>query len=166
MLTLQSMTMVGEAVHLSYVVRHNVGQLATTLEADLQLKVNPHTGATTASLDLGELDAESLEAARARLAVWCERMAAALRAPVRQPTASLPVYEPVPFAPEQLSPFEHEAYEALVARFVRLGDASAMREVAAALPTARHPLVLVRGAIDHALAAGRSQLGRDADDEA
>lgn len=93
MLELKRLTMDerGKAA-LSYNVKHNVGRLKTTLEQTFDLELDTHTGKVTGSLHLTDLEVDSLEAAREKMATWCERMAAALRGAARKP-GELPLYE-------------------------------------------------------------------------
>jgi hypothetical protein len=77
---------------LTYTVRHNVGRLRTTLEQDLDLRVDIDTGKVHGALHVTELEADSIDGAREKLAFWCERLAAALRGTVRK-AGDLPLYE-------------------------------------------------------------------------
>ena len=93
MLELIDMQMNEGQVSLVYNVRHNVGRLRTTLEQVLQLQVNPRTGkVTTAAMHVTDLAADSVDDARLLMAVWCERLAAALRGASRK-EGELPLFE-------------------------------------------------------------------------
>ncbi|KVP75288.1 hypothetical protein WJ96_05895 [Burkholderia ubonensis] len=92
MLELKDIRLDAQNVSLVYNVRHNVGRLRTTLKQDLKLQVDVNTGKVTGALHLTELEADSLEGAREKMAIWCDRMAAALRA-TRRKDGELPLYE-------------------------------------------------------------------------
>ncbi|KVP17120.1 hypothetical protein [Burkholderia ubonensis] len=94
MLDLTDVRLNERTVSLVYNVRHNVGRLRTTLEQDFKLEVDLHTGKVKGALYMTDLEADSLEGAREKMAVWCDRMAAALRAARRQSgDVPLPLYE-------------------------------------------------------------------------
>lgn len=92
MLDLKLMEKTEKGMRAVYEVRHNTSEFKTTLTQDLHLTVCPATGAVTGELIIKELAAASLDEAFERLALWCERLAAALREP-RKVTASIPVFE-------------------------------------------------------------------------
>lgn len=92
MLELTGLSLADGKALLAYNVRHNVGRLRTTLEQTLELRVDVATGKVTGVMHVTDLEADSVEAARVKLAFWCERLAAALRAP-RPKDGDLPLYE-------------------------------------------------------------------------
>jgi len=85
----------GKAV-LAYTVRHNVGRLRTTLEQTLELRIDVETGKVNGVMHVTDLETDSIDNAREKLATWCERLAAALRSARRKP-GDLPLYERRPF---------------------------------------------------------------------
>jgi hypothetical protein len=96
MLELTGIALKDGQAHVTYNVRHNVGRLRTTLEQTLELRVDVATGKVRGALHITDLETENVEGAREKLAVWCERLAAALRGVVRM-EGDLPLYERKPF---------------------------------------------------------------------
>lgn len=99
MLTLKSTQMRQDAigrpeVEAVYAVRHCSEDFDTTLELDLKMVMDPNTGKVKATLVFEEVEQPDFDAATEKLAVWCERMAQALRAP-RQVVAHVPMFEQV-----------------------------------------------------------------------
>lgn len=92
MLELTDMSLKDGQAHLVYNVRHNVGRLRTTLEQTLELRVDVATGKVRGAMHITDLQTDSIESARDKLASWCERLAAALRGAERKP-GELPLYE-------------------------------------------------------------------------
>jgi hypothetical protein len=92
MLELMGCSLKDGQAELTYNVRHNVGRLRTTLEQTLVLKVDVETGKVRGVMHVTDLETDSVDAAREKLATWCERLAAALRAPQRK-AGDLPLYE-------------------------------------------------------------------------
>ncbi|HDR9105426.1 hypothetical protein [Paraburkholderia sp. A3RO-2L] len=101
---------------LKYTVGHNVGRLPTTLEQDLDLTVDLGTGAVTGALHITDLTADSLDGAREKLAVWCERLAYALRA-VQRKNHDLPIFERKPVVLEELPLWLQREYRILVTMY-------------------------------------------------
>lgn len=91
MLELKSCTSSAGKVQLVYNVNHNVDTLRTVLEQPLQLNVDLATGNVTGQLTLEGLEVSSIDAAREKLAEWCDRMAAALRNSART-SGDLPLF--------------------------------------------------------------------------
>lgn len=76
-----------------YEVIHGGGdEFKTTLTQNLHVSICSKTGAVDAEFHFTELKAPSMDEALAKLAIWCDRMAAALREP-RKVVASVPVFE-------------------------------------------------------------------------
>lgn len=75
-----------------YTVRHNTAEYSTALEQDLYLRINSRTGEVEGKLVIGELSVGSMPEALEKMATWCERMALALRTPMKA-VASVPVFE-------------------------------------------------------------------------
>lgn len=75
-----------------YTVKHNTSEYSTMLKQNLHVTICPRTGAVKGKLLILDLEAPSLDEARAKLALWCERLAEALREPLKV-VASVPVYE-------------------------------------------------------------------------
>lgn len=96
MLKLTGFSLKDSQARVTYTVRHNVGRLRTSLEQQLELRVDLSTGKVQGALHVTDLEADNIEAAREKLAVWCDRLAAALRAAERTP-GDLPLYERRPF---------------------------------------------------------------------
>lgn len=96
MLELTEMSLKDGQAHLTYNVRHNVGRLRTTLEQTLELRVDVATGKVRGAMHITDLETDSVDGARDKLATWCERLAAALRGAERKP-GELPLYERRPF---------------------------------------------------------------------
>lgn len=92
MLELTEFSLKDGQARVTYNVRHNVGRLKTTLEQTLELRVDLATGKVRGSLHVTDLEAANIEGAREKLAVWCDRLAAALRGAERK-VGDLPVYE-------------------------------------------------------------------------
>lgn len=83
---------VSGTVKATYEVIHNSDQFKTSLTQNLDVTICERTGAVKGELHIIALEAPSMPEALAKLAVWCERMAMALREPMKV-TASVPVYE-------------------------------------------------------------------------
>lgn len=138
---------------LTFSVSHNVGALPTTLECNLDMVVAPGTGKVKASLLLEDLEADSVEAAREKMALWCDRMAAALRGVERMPF-EVPLYERKEFNEESLAPWLKREFAVLSERFKQTLDPSCPDErgdVVQELIEQRHPLIFIRGALDQLL---------------
>jgi hypothetical protein len=91
-------------VKATYEVIHTEGY-NTKLTQELDVTICERTGKVTGAFHITELEAASVPEALAKLAVWCERMAIALREPMRI-TASVPVFEPEPAAESAQRKFE------------------------------------------------------------
>lgn len=131
-------------------VRHNVGTLPTTLEHQMLVKVDPESSKVTASLVLDQLEAESLERARLKMAEWCDRMAAALRNVERQ-QAEVPVYERQTFNLDEQPAWIQRECAVLIERY-RLcatdGAIETRADILRDLKEQGHPLVYIYGAIE------------------
>lgn len=92
MLDLKEVSKTTNGLRAVYTVRHNTAALPTILEQDLHLMIDERTGAVTGKLLVEELQADNMNAAIEKLATWCERLAAALREPMKV-TTSVPVFE-------------------------------------------------------------------------
>lgn len=92
MLMLKEVEMVDAGLRAVYTIRHNNSQFSTILDQDLHLLIDPRTGAVKGHLNVSGLKAPSIDEAREQLAGWCERLAAALREPMKT-TAMVPVFE-------------------------------------------------------------------------
>ncbi len=148
MLELKHLVLEGkDQASLSYAVRHNVGALKTTLEQTMDVRLDIRSGKVEASLNLTELHADSLEAARVRMALWCERMAAALRGAARL-EGDLPMYERRSFELAEQPVWLQEAYTALVKAKVEAQTDEAVEALNKWLDG--HPMVLVYGLMDAA----------------
>lgn len=134
----------GEA-NLAYTVRHNVGRLRTTLEQTLELAVDSRTGKVTGALHLTELEADSIEAARERMAVWCDRMAAALRGAERR-QGDLPLYDRRSFVLSEQPRWLQDAFNHLLER--KLAATTEEDEAAIEAWLDGHPMVLIPGMLD------------------
>lgn len=135
---------------LQFEVTHNVGALRTTLSCDLTVNIAPHSGKVQASLALDDLEADTLDEARIKMAVWCDRMAAALR-DVNRISGEVPQYERRTFELATLPGWLQREYHVLAERF----KACASSEPGDDVTTLRnelieqgHPLIYVRGAFD------------------
>ncbi len=148
MLELKSLVLDGkDQASLSYAVRHNVGALKTTLEQTMDVRLHLQSGKVEASMSMTELHADSLEAAKDRMALWCERMAAALRGAVRK-EGDLPMYERRSFELTEQPMWLQEAYAALVKAKVAAQTDEAVEALNKWLEG--HPMVLVYGLMDAA----------------
>jgi DNA topoisomerase IA len=92
MLELTKLEKTDAGVKAIYTVKHNTSEYRTTLAQDLHVTICPRTGAVKGELHVLDLEAPSMDEARAKLALWCERLAEALREPLKA-VASVPVYE-------------------------------------------------------------------------
>lgn len=81
-----------DAMKATYEVIHNTDQFKTTLTQNLDVTICERTGKVTGELHIIKLEAATMPEAMAKLAIWCERMAMALREPMKV-TASVPVFE-------------------------------------------------------------------------
>lgn len=160
MLQLKSLEFHDPHVRLTYCVRHNVGTLPTTLEQDLTLRVNAETGRVNGELMLSELQADSVDAARLKMAEWCERMAAALRSAVKMEGAELPFYTRAPFTPEALPPHLQQQFERVVWDCTAAGE-EGIPELIRGLVAQKHPLVYIPDALACAEAQAYRALGLD-----
>ncbi len=159
MLELKDMRLEGRTVSLCYNVKHNVGSLRTTLEQTLELKVDTQTGKVGGELHLTELECDSIEAAREKMAFWCERMAAALRGAERK-DGELPLYGHGTFKLEEQPLWLQEAYAQLVARQLAAHTDEDRERISQWLQG--HPMTLVRGLLDSAEAeVHRAQEAQD-----
>jgi len=114
MLELTDMRMDAGLVSLSYNVRHNVGRLRTTLEQVMQLQVDPRTGKVIAgAMHIMDLSGDNVDDARLKMAVWCERLAAALRGTERK-VGELPLFEGRRFKLEEQPLWLQQEYNRLV----------------------------------------------------
>lgn len=135
---------------LTYNVRHNVGRLRTTLEQTLALQVDIATGKVRGALHVTDLEADSIDAARTKLAVWCDRLAAALRAPQRKP-GDLPIFERRPFDLASKPLWLQQEYARLVHAYA---TADTDEDLAAIkLWLADHPMNLVSDMVEFAQCA-------------
>lgn len=92
MLNLKHLTHADNKIKATYEVVHGGGdEFNTTLTQDLNIDICERTGAVQAELHLISLTAPNLDEAVAKMAIWCERMAEALRVP-RKVVASAPVF--------------------------------------------------------------------------
>lgn len=92
MLDLTGFSLNDDHAKITYTVRHNVGRLNTILRQTLELSVDVKTGKVYGVLQVADLEADNIEGAREKLAIWCDRLAAALRGAVRV-EGDLPLYE-------------------------------------------------------------------------
>lgn len=150
MLKFKRMATTDQGIALSYTVWHNVGLLPTTLDQPLDLVLDPQTGKLTGQLVLESLTADDIDQAREKLAEWCDRMAAALRQPMRKVSADLPIFERVPFEREQLSGYLLERYDALVAEWSTFASEADIQAGVRAFAASKHPLVYVADAVTRA----------------
>lgn len=130
-------------------VSHNVGAFKTTVSGDLCVKVQ-EDGKVRAQLTLDDLQADSLEDAREKMALWCLRMAAALSRVQRVPF-DVPLYEKTEFDVEALAPWLQREYAHLAERYSRVASAGATEtraDIKADLLAQRHPLLFISGALD------------------
>lgn len=81
-----------ERLEAVYEVRHNTAEYSTILEQDFHLSIDTQTGKVDGKLVLENLEAASLPEALEKMATWCERMAAALRTPMKSVVA-VPVFQ-------------------------------------------------------------------------
>lgn len=135
---------------LRFQVSHSSSALRTTLEGALSAVIDENTGRVTASLELAELHAASLDEARDRMAVWCDRMAATLRGVARVP-ADVPKYERRCFDPSALPAWLQREYAVLAERFKRCALAEATEcaeDICDEMRAQDHPLLLIYGAYD------------------
>lgn len=131
--------------NVAYNVRHNVGRLRTTLEQPLELVVDTQTGKVSGAFHLTDLEVGSIDEAREKMAVWCDRMAAALRGAQRK-VGELPLYERRPFKLDEQPLWLQEAYAQLLAR--KLAAQSEEDSEAIERWLESHPMVLVPGMLD------------------
>ena len=92
MLELKSCSLDGETVSATYAVVHNDPGYGTTLTEMLQIQICKNTGAIKGKLNIDDLEAPSMQEGLEKLATWCERLAKALREPMKVKT-SVPVFE-------------------------------------------------------------------------
>jgi hypothetical protein len=117
MLELKDLKYAENRVSLTYNIVHSVGRLRTMLEQDLTLHVSTDTGKVTGEFHLTKLNADSVEAAREKMAVWCDRMAVALRS-ARRKSGDLPLYERSSFDIENHPLWLRQEYARLVQAYV------------------------------------------------
>lgn len=67
-----------------YEIKHNTEHFSTTLTADLDMSVREQTGEITAKIDIAPIQVANFEEMREKMAVHLERLAAALREPIRK----------------------------------------------------------------------------------
>lgn len=148
MLELKKLTLNNERyVSLVYTVQHNTGSCSTVLEQDLELNLDTLTGRVTGAMHLTDLSVDSLEAAREKMAVWCDRLAAALRSATRKP-GDIPIYERKPFDLASQPLWLQQEYNRLVDAHVNAKTEADQAAIEAWL--AGHPMTLVRGMIESA----------------
>jgi hypothetical protein len=117
MLELKDLKYDEDRVTLTYNVTHSGGRIGTILEQDLKLTVDTRTGKVAGDLHLTELSVDSIEAAREKMAVWCERMAIALRH-VKRKSGDLPLYQRASFEADELPLWMRQEYERLVRAYL------------------------------------------------
>jgi hypothetical protein len=117
MLELKDLKYDENRVTVTYNVVHSGGRTSTILEQDFKLTVDTQTGKVEGELHLTEMKVDSIEAAREKMAVWCERMAIALRR-VERKSGDLPLYQRTSFEPEELPLWMQQEYERLVQAYV------------------------------------------------
>ena len=117
MLELKDLRLGERTASVVYNVIHNVGRLRTTLEQDFKLEVDLHSGKVKGALHLTDFQADNLEAAREKMAVWCDRMAAGLRAAKRK-EGDLPLYERPSFELASQPLWLQQEYARLVEAYV------------------------------------------------
>lgn len=131
-------------------VRHNVASHNTTLTSELTAVVDTAASKVTAKLCLQGLEADSFDAARENMALWCERSAAALREVQRLP-CDLPMYERRPFQLEAQPGWVQREYAVLAKRYKRCAEPDAPEsrsDIRAELRAQRHPLLHIYGCLD------------------
>jgi DNA topoisomerase IA len=92
MLSLKQCATVDDKLTATYEVVHNDESFSTKLTQELEIQICKHTGAITGRLNVADLEAPSFEEGIEKLAIWCDRLANALREPMKVKT-SVPVFE-------------------------------------------------------------------------
>lgn len=118
MLELKDLRLGESTATVVYNVIHNVGRLRTMVEQDFKLEIDLHSGKVKGALHLTDFEADNLEAAREQMAVWCERMAAGLRAAKRK-VGDLPLYERTSFELESQPLWLQQEYARLVEAYMK-----------------------------------------------
>ena len=135
---------------MQFEVRHNVGTLSTTLSSALGVRIDCSAHIVKAHLTMDNLEADSLENARARMAEWCDRTAAALRN-VDRVAGDVPLYERAEFSLEAQPAWLQREFAVLAERYELCAapDATETRsEILADLKAQHHPIVHVYGAVE------------------
>jgi hypothetical protein len=151
MLNLTDLSFADEIATLRYDVRHNVADLPTTTEFPLTLRVDTRTGAVTGALTLDGLEEPGLDEAVSKLATWCERTGAALRATRRLPESALPLFERTRFDEAALLPWQRVLYQQMLADLRGMPEEN-FSAYFKALKADHHPLVLLGDVLDSARA--------------
>lgn len=92
MLSLKTCSTVDDKLTATYDVVHNDSTFSTKLTQELEIQICQNTGAITGRLNVNDLKAASFEEGIDKLAIWCDRLAKALREPMKIKT-SVPVFE-------------------------------------------------------------------------
>jgi hypothetical protein len=92
MLSLKTCATVDDKLTATYDVVHNDSTSSTKLTQELEIQICQNTGAITGRLHVNDLKAASFEQGIEKLAIWCDRLAKALREPMKIKT-SVPVFE-------------------------------------------------------------------------
>jgi len=149
MLELTTLELVDGHANLNYTLQHSGSGLRTFLELPIAVKVNAATGKVRATLTVGQVEADNLDEAVAKLTSWCERGAAALRYSRRKPFCDIPVFERQSFNYEGLPSWLRKLYDQLVIELMALSEGD-IRTYIAKMAVEHHPLLLVPGALDMA----------------
>lgn len=147
MLELKNCAMASGKAQLTYNVRHNVSTLRTVLEQDLTLEVDLMSGKVRGQLNVTDLEAENIDAARAKLATWCDRLSAALRSAKRS-TGDLPLFEREPFDIDSHPLWLQQAFAQLVEAYAEATTDDELDAIKHWL--SEHPLNLVPGMVENA----------------
>lgn len=84
MIEIKSINHTKESTNIVYEVSHTTGLLTTTLTQDFAVSIRKglSEGSVSASMNIANLSANSVDEARLKMAEWLERMAVAMREPM------------------------------------------------------------------------------------
>lgn len=129
---------------------HNVGAMRTSLDFQFLVQVDRNTGKARASMNIDQLEADSLDEARLKMATWCTRMGAALHNVDRVP-GDVPTFEKRSFELETQPSWVQAEFARLVPRFKACSTRVATEtssEILAEMTAEGNPLVYICGAYD------------------
>lgn len=137
------------AIDYTFNVCHNDSGWKTKLDFNLALKMDRNSKTFSGVLVIDELkNAESIDAARLKMAEWCVRVGAALTHVERVP-GDIPTYEKRPFDLERQPSWVQAEFARLLPRFLAIAAPAPSEDrsdVLAEMTAEQNPLLFIYGA--------------------